>query len=164
MTRAWSASGEAATFDRLAPEPSDTVRLGRRFGRLSPDGAVILLEGGLGVGKTTFAQGVAEGCGVPGPVSSPTYNLVLHHDGRRPLVHADLYRLAGPAELETLDLEEIFAPAGLAVVEWPALVVDHATPPCAVVALSRQDGGRRISGRLIGKGWSALREALEAGA
>lgn len=150
-------------FDRLAPGPADTARLGRLFGRWSPDGAVILLEGGLGAGKTTFAQGVAEGCGVPGAVASPTYNLVLHHVGRRPLVHADFYRLAGPEELETLDLDEIFSPPGLAVVEWPELVANRATPPCAVVAVFREDGGRRIAGRLIGAGWLAVREGLEAG-
>jgi tRNA threonylcarbamoyladenosine biosynthesis protein TsaE len=163
VPRAGSVPGEAATFDRLAPGPADTARLGRLFGLSSPDGAVILLEGGLGAGKTTFAQGVAEGCGVPGPVSSPTYNLVLHHAGRRPFVHADLYRLADPGELETLDLDEIFSPPGLAVVEWPELVADRATPPCAVVVLVREGGGRRIAGRLIGAGWSAVREALEAG-
>lgn len=150
-------------FDCRAPGPADTVRLGRLFGRWSPDGAVILVEGGLGAGKTTFAQGVASGCEVPGPVSSPTYNLVLHHLGRRPFVHADLYRLAGPEELETLDLDEIFSPPGVAVVEWPELVADRATPPWAAVALVRENGGRRITGRLIGEGWSAVREALEAG-
>lgn len=163
MSRAGSVSEEAATFHRLAPGPADTARLGRLFGRSSPDGAVILLEGGLGAGKTTFAQGVAEGCGVPGPVSSPTYNLVLHHVGRRPFVHADLYRLAGSEELETVDLEEIFSPSGLAVVEWPELVADRATPPWAAITFVREDGGRRIAGRLVGAEWSEVREALETG-
>lgn len=162
MSRAGSVPEEAATFDRLAPAPADTARLGRLFGRSSPDGAVILLEGRLGTGKTTFAQGVAEGCGVTGPVSSPTYNLVLHHDGRRPLVHADFYRLAGAEELETLDLDEILSPPGLAVVEWPELVAGRASPPYAAVTLAREDGGRRITGRLVGGGWSAVRTALEA--
>ena len=101
MSRTGSVPGEGATLDRPAPAPADTRRLGRVFGRSSPDGAVLLVEGDLGAGKTTFAQGVAEGCGVAGPVSSPTYNLVLHHPGRRPFVHADFYRLAGPEELES---------------------------------------------------------------
>ena len=132
------------------------------FGRSSPDGAVLLVEGDLGAGKTTFAQGVAEGCGVAGPVSSPTYNLVLHHPGRRPFVHADFYRLAGPEELETVDLEEVLSPAGLAVVEWPELVPGRARPPYAVISLVRDGDGRRIAARLVGPGWSAVREALEA--
>lgn len=162
MSPTGSDPGEAATFDRLAPLPVDTLRVGSVFGRSSPDGAVILVEGALGAGKTTFAQGVARGCGVPGPVSSPTYNLVLHYAGRRPFVHADFYRLDGPAELETVDLEEVLSPTGLAVVEWPELVTGRARPPYAVVVLVREGSGRRIAGRLVGTGWSAVREALEA--
>lgn len=164
MSRTGSVSEEAAAFDRLAPGPADTLRLGRVFGRSSPGGAVILVEGGLGTGKTTFAQGVAQGCGVPGPVASPTYNLVLQYAGRRPFVHADFYRLADAAELETVDLEAVLSPAGLAVVEWPELVAERARPPYAVVALVREGDGRRIAGRLVGTGWSAVRDALEAGA
>ena len=162
MSRAGSVPGEGAAFDRPAPAPADTRRLGRVFGRSSPDGAVILVEGELGAGKTTFAQGVAEGCGVAGPVSSPTYNLVLHYPGRRPFVHADFYRLTGPEELETVDLEEVLSPAGLAVVEWPELVAGRARPPYAVISVVRDGDGRRIAARLVGPGWSAVREALEA--
>lgn len=146
---------------RLAPGPDDTGRLGRRFGELGPDGAVILLEGPLGSGKTTFAQGVAAGCGVVGPVASPTFNLVLHHEGRRPFVHADLYRLEGPDALETLDLEEILSPPGLACVEWPVLVAGLVRPPFAVVALAPTGTGRRIAVRLVGGGWSNLLQAFE---
>lgn len=147
-------------LEREAPGPEDTVRLGRRFGELAPDGAVLLLEGPLGSGKTTFAQGVAEGCGVAGHVASPTFNLVLHYEARRPFVHADLYRLEGPEELETLDLEEILSPAGLACIEWPELVAGLVRPPHAVVGFARVREGRRVTVRLAGEGWSALAAAL----
>ncbi len=124
---------------------------------------MILLEGPLGSGKTTFAQGVAAGCGVAGPVTSPTYNLVLHHEGRRPFVHADLYRLETPGDLETLDLEEILSPPGMACVEWPELVGGLVRPPYAVVTLAPEGTGRRIAVQLVGGGWSELLEALEGG-
>lgn len=154
---------EVFAFERFAPRPDDTERLGRRFGELGPDGAVILLQGPLGAGKTVFAQGVAAGCGVAGPVASPTYNLVLHHPGRRPFVHADLYRLHDPTELESLDLDEMLTPRGLACVEWPELVAGLVCPPWARIALAREGDGRRLAVRLVGRGWSDLVGAVESG-
>ncbi|MGH7570412.1 MAG: tRNA (adenosine(37)-N6)-threonylcarbamoyltransferase complex ATPase subunit type 1 TsaE [Gemmatimonadota bacterium] len=151
---------EVFAFERLVPTPDDTKRLGWRFGELGPDGAVILLEGPLGAGKTTFAQGVAAGCGVAGAVTSPTYNLVLHYEGRRPFVHADLYRLQDPSQLESLDLDEMLSPRGLACVEWPELVADLVRAPYAVIALAHEAGGRYLVGRLVGGGWSTLAQAL----
>lgn len=145
-----------------APETAATIGLGRRFGETAPDGAVLLLEGALGAGKTTFAQGVGTGCGVRDPIASPTYNLVLHYAGERPFTHVDLYRLDGPSELETLDLDEVLSSDGVTCIEWPTLVRDRTTPPRAVIALSRDpDGGRWIEGALEGEGWDATIAALE---
>ncbi len=154
---------DVVAFERFAPRPDDTERLGRRFGELAPDGAVILLQGPLGAGKTVFAQGVAAGCGVAGPVASPTYNLVLHHEGRRPFVHADLYRLRDRSQLESLDLDEMLSPRGLACVEWPELVAGLVRPPWALVVLARDRDGRHLAMRLLGRGWSDLVGVLESG-
>lgn len=162
MSRQRAAGPEVLSFERIAAGPDDTRRLGRSFGELAPDGAVLLLAGPLGAGKTTFAQGVAEGCGVEGPVGSPTFNLILHHTGARPFVHADLYRLQSPAELETLDLEEVLSPPGLACIEWPALVTELVEPPFATVELVPEGSGRRITARLAGSGWRSLLPVLEA--
>ncbi|MGH7550733.1 MAG: tRNA (adenosine(37)-N6)-threonylcarbamoyltransferase complex ATPase subunit type 1 TsaE [Gemmatimonadota bacterium] len=163
MAREDPVEPEVFTFERLAPGPADMKLLGQRFGELGPDGAVILLEGPLGAGKTTFAQGVAAGCGVAGPVASPTYNLVLHYNGRRRFVHADLYRLQDPAQLESLDLDEMLSPRGLACVEWPELVAGLVRPPYAMIALAREEHGQRLAGRLVGRAWMGLFEALESG-
>jgi tRNA threonylcarbamoyladenosine biosynthesis protein TsaE len=78
---------------------------------------VVLLGGGLGVGKTVFASGLAEGLGVDQPVLSPTFVLARHYDGLLPLVHADIYRVGSWGEIEDLELLPQAA-GGVLVVEW----------------------------------------------
>ena len=153
----------------IAPDAAATERLGRALGRAAPDRATILLDGPLGAGTTTLAQGVARGCGVDVPVASPTYNLVLHYHGRRPFTHVDLYRLADSAALATLDLDEILGGEGVTCIEWPALVRSAVVPPYVEItierAVSAELSDRRIAGRCVGDGWrKALDELHAAGA
>lgn len=98
--------------------PAATRRLGRKLGRLLVAGDVALLSGELGSGKTCLVQGVALGLGVKGPVTSKTFVLLGEYQGRLPLYHADLYRLAGVEEAEELALVE-YAGEGVLIVEWP---------------------------------------------
>jgi tRNA threonylcarbamoyladenosine biosynthesis protein TsaE len=97
----------------------DTHALGRQLGaRLAP-GRIVLLHGDLGVGKTAFVRGLAEGVGAdPDEVSSPTFTIVQEYRGRLPLYHADLYRLEAGPETEDLGLEECVASGGVLAVEW----------------------------------------------
>jgi tRNA threonylcarbamoyladenosine biosynthesis protein TsaE len=98
----------------------ETVELGERLaGGLYP-GAVVLLTGKLGAGKTTLAKGIARGLGAaePDEVSSPTFTLI-HEYGDPPRVyHVDLYRLDEAREAETLGLEELFEREAVVLVEW----------------------------------------------
>jgi tRNA threonylcarbamoyladenosine biosynthesis protein TsaE len=138
-----------------------TAAIGEALGRAAPEGALILLEGPLGAGKTTFSQGVGAGCGVRDPVTSPTYNLVLHYAGDRPFTHVDLYRLEDATQLETLDLEEAIGGSGVTCVEWPELLGDWLAPPLARVRISPEPGERRgIRGVLVGEGWEAALSLL----
>jgi tRNA threonylcarbamoyladenosine biosynthesis protein TsaE len=97
----------------------ETVDAARAFGRALSAGQVVLLFGDLGAGKTAFVRGLAEGLGIAADeVSSPTFTLVQEYrGGRLPLVHADLYRLNDPREVDDLGLDEIAADGVLAV-EW----------------------------------------------
>ncbi len=99
---------------------AETKRLAARLGRLAQAGDVIGLTGDLGAGKTCFVQGLAVGLGVPKDerVASPTFNIVLTHPGRLPLVHIDLYRLGSEGELAELGLDQLLAEGGVGAVEW----------------------------------------------
>jgi tRNA threonylcarbamoyladenosine biosynthesis protein TsaE len=141
----------------------ETAAIGEALGRTAPDGALILLEGPLGAGKTTFAQGVGAGCGVREPVTSPTYNLILRYAGERPFTHVDLFRLGDASELETLDLDAILGGSGVTCVEWPELLGDRHDTPFARVRIEPESGHagpRRIRCELAGERWEAAIAAL----
>ncbi len=133
--------------------------LGAAFGRLAPDGAVILLEGELGAGKTTFAQGVGLGCGVAGPIASPTFNLILEYGGRRHFTHVDLYRLTRTTDLDTLDIDAVLSGDGVTCVEWPTLIASRVATPVATLKFrvdSRNSDVREVDMSFRGDGWSGL--------
>jgi tRNA threonylcarbamoyladenosine biosynthesis protein TsaE len=119
----------------------------REFGRklaaeLRP-GAVVALTGDLGAGKTTLAGAIAEGLGVAGAVTSPTFTLINEYDGGRlPLYHFDVYRLAGPGvyeELENLGWEDYFYGKGVCVVEWADLIEEFIPQDALRVGITRTD-------------------------
>ena len=107
-----------------ALETLETTRaLGRLLARELPTGAILLLSGPLGAGKTSLVQGLAEGLGITEPITSPTFALAQHYpQGEPQLVHLDLYRLEQPASADELFLqeeEEASTTGALMAVEWP---------------------------------------------
>lgn len=106
-----------------AGSPQATRDVGLQLAPLLEPGDIVLIEGDLGAGKTTFVQGLAAGLGVTAPVLSPTFTLmrVLEcEDGRavRRLLHADLYRLDHLQEVVDLGLMELVDEDAVAAVEW----------------------------------------------
>jgi tRNA threonylcarbamoyladenosine biosynthesis protein TsaE len=88
-------------------------------GELPPDTA-LALHGDMGVGKTTFVQGLASGLGVRGQVTSPTFAIYSVYPGRvRKLVHLDAYRLESELQLEELLLDEFLTSPWCLAIEWP---------------------------------------------
>ena len=97
-----------------------TQAVARGLGERLRAGDLVILSGELGAGKTTFTQGLAEGLGVRGPITSPTFVIARVHPsvvGRAPLVHVDAYRLGSLAELDDLDLDASVEDS-VTVVEW----------------------------------------------
>ena len=97
----------------------ETEDAGTEFARSLAVGAVVLLSGPLGAGKTAFVRGMARGLGSnPGDVSSPTFTILHEYKGPHVLLfHADLYRLS-VREVDELGLDDVAA-EGILVVEWP---------------------------------------------
>lgn len=112
------------------PTADDTEALGSRLASDLRPGDVLVLSGGLGVGKTLFTRGLATGLGVEEAVTSPSFVLVREYrTGFMPIVHVDVYRLGSLNEFDDLDVFES-AREGVLIIEWgeaveSALGVDH---------------------------------------
>lgn len=101
----------------------ETFEIGKRIGSEAKPGSVYTLVGDLGVGKTVFTQGVAEGLGIEEPVNSPTFTIVqVYDDGRLPFYHFDVYRIGDESEMDEIGYEEYFYGDGVSFVEWANLV------------------------------------------
>ena len=96
-----------------------TRALATEFAAALPADVTLALHGDLGVGKTTFVQGLAEGFGVTDAVTSPTFTIFTLHRGARTLVHLDAYRLNQAAQLDALMLEDFLVTPYCLAVEWP---------------------------------------------
>jgi tRNA threonylcarbamoyladenosine biosynthesis protein TsaE len=129
--------------------PAGTRSLAAALARISRPGDVVLLVGGLGAGKTTFAQGFAEGLGVTGPVTSPTFTLVRQYRcnawGIRYLLHADLYRLDSLVEVADLGLAEQVEGDAVALVEWGDAAPEALGESALTVELGFDPGDKAVS-------------------
>ena len=104
---------------------AETRAIARELAAALPPDIVLALHGNLGVGKTTFVQGLAAGFGCPDPVTSPTFTIyTLHQGGRRTLVHLDAYRLDSGAQIDSLMLEDFLVSPYCLAVEWPEKIAD----------------------------------------
>ncbi len=120
--------------DRMTIETrneNETRALGARLGAAAAPGDVFILHGGFGAGKTTLVQGIAEGLGVQGPVTSPSFVIANEYEGRIPIYHLDLYRVEVMDSTTLEAIAEYFGCDGVCAVEWPdslpSDLVPHAT-------------------------------------
>lgn len=109
-----------AGFELTTKSVEETQQVGERLGALLQAGDVVALIGDLGSGKTTGIQGIAKGLGIdPSSVKSPTFVLLRDYPGPRVgMVHVDGYRLEGEPQAIWLDLEWVFSPKKVTVIEW----------------------------------------------
>jgi tRNA threonylcarbamoyladenosine biosynthesis protein TsaE len=123
--------------------PEETERLAGRLAAELTAGDVVLVEGELGSGKTTFVRGAARALGVEGPVTSPTYTIGHRYRGRVDVSHLDLYRFEGMSHAEWGDLEEYFEDA-VVFVEWPQAGAGFLPAEKARVSLQHAGEMRRL--------------------
>ncbi|MHC4339537.1 MAG: tRNA (adenosine(37)-N6)-threonylcarbamoyltransferase complex ATPase subunit type 1 TsaE [Planctomycetota bacterium] len=116
----------------------ETRAVGREVGSRLRVGDVILLDGELGSGKTTFVKGIAEACRVRATVRSPTFALMHRYRGDPDLVHVDLYRESEAMGLEDLDLDPE-AEGVIVAVEWPRGLSAYLWPGAPRVRLEHVD-------------------------
>ena len=130
----------------------ETFNLGKAIGQKVISGDIILLEGDLGAGKTTFTQGLANGMGVEEVVNSPTFVIVNEFlSGKLPLYHMDLYRLEDETQLYDIGFEEFVFGNGVSVIEWPEIALDFLPKEYTRIKIERASKGRHIQVTTIGK-------------
>ena len=105
-------------MEYITHSPAETEELGCRLGRTLRPGTVVAYFGGLGMGKTAFTRGLAQGLGCRGRVTSPTFTIVNEYDGPTPLFHFDMYRLPDADALFDIGWEDYLDRGGVCAVEW----------------------------------------------
>ena len=101
----------------------DTYEIGKKIGQEAVPGQVICLYGNLGVGKTVFTKGLADGLGITEPIQSPTFTIVREYEeGRLPFYHFDVYRIGDIEEMEEIGYDDYFFGNGVCMIEWAELI------------------------------------------
>ncbi len=105
---------------------TETIKLGNKFAKGLNPKSIVLLQGPIGAGKTSFVQGIAEGLGISEDITSPTFALSHHYSsGIIPLIHIDLYRIEDSLmakEFLSAEEEEANQNKAIMVIEWPELI------------------------------------------
>ncbi len=101
----------------------ETYELGLRIGQAAVAGQVYTMVGDLGVGKTVFSQGLADGLEIAEPICSPTFTIVqVYEEGRLPFYHFDVYRIGDISEMDEIGFEDYVYGDGVSLIEWANLI------------------------------------------
>jgi tRNA threonylcarbamoyladenosine biosynthesis protein TsaE len=143
--------------------PEATRAVAAALGPLLEPGDVVSLVGDLGAGKTAFAQGLAAGLGVEGPVTSPTFTIVQEYEGRIPVAHVDVYRLDTVQDLYDLGFDELIDDGRVTIVEWGDLIAQALPADRLVVRIEpgAADTERVLEFAFHGARWLGRREVIE---
>lgn len=127
----------------------ETQKLGFEFGSKATPGTVIALIGDLGVGKTVFTKGFAQGLGIKEDVVSPTFTILeTYESGRLDLYHFDVYRIGDVEEMEEVGFDDYVYGNGVSLIEWAGLIEDI-MPKGTFVVNIKKDLSKGLDYRLI---------------
>ena len=117
----------------------ETKNLAKNLAKELPVGTIVALIGDLGSGKTTFAQGFAEGLDIFESIVSPTFKLVSEYDGEKcKLIHVDTYRLDGIEDFLNICGEDIITtPGAIILIEWADKIIDILPPDTVQINFQR---------------------------
>ena len=119
-----------------------TIGIAKEFAQSLQPNDVVIIQGGLGVGKTHFTKGLAAYFDIKQvQVQSPTYAVVHEYVGQITLYHFDLYRLKSPNELQEIGFEEYLFNGGICIIEWPELALSFVSDDWWVVDIERSNNG-----------------------
>ncbi|KYC83102.1 tRNA (adenosine(37)-N6)-threonylcarbamoyltransferase complex ATPase subunit type 1 TsaE [Heyndrickxia sporothermodurans] len=146
-------------YEWLSKGPDDTSSFAQKLAIKLKAKDVLLLEGDLGAGKTTFTKGIALGLGIRRNVSSPTFTIIKEYQGNLPLYHMDVYRLQDSNE--DLGFDEYFEGDGVTIVEWAHVIEDQLPTEYLSISIYRLgDVERKFELKPVGKRYELLCEEL----
>lgn len=120
-------------------DAEQTEKIGAQLAPILEPNDVLLLDGDLGAGKTTFTKGLAKGLGIKRYVKSPTFTIIHeYHEGRMPLYHMDVYRLEDGGG-DDLGWDEYFFGGGVSVIEWSQYIRDYLPDDYLKLKIARND-------------------------
>ena len=127
----------------------DTRDFAKELAKNAKSGDVFAVIGDLGVGKTAFTKGFADGLGISEPITSPTFTIVqVYESGRLPLYHFDVYRIGDVSEMDEIGYEDYFYGEGVSVMEWADLV-EPILPDDVTVITMEKDLSKGVDYRKI---------------
>ncbi len=125
----------------ISNSPEETVSFGENYAKTINNGAVVVLNGEMGAGKTVFCKGVAKGLGIEEEILSPTYAYMNDYSGK--LYHFDCYRLQSGAQAEGLGLTDYFYAGGICVIEWAENIKEVLPENYKTVTIEKLEEGKR---------------------
>lgn len=146
-------------YEIISNNPETTYSIGKQVGQLLEPNDLLLLEGDLGAGKTTFTKGLAAGLEIKKNVNSPTFTIIKEYKGRLPLFHMDVYRIEDA--FEDLGFDEYFECGGVTVIEWAHMIKEQLPDEHLTVFIYHKgDERRKIVFHPQGKRYEAICEEL----
>src|SRR5690625_1699021 len=138
-----------ATYKFISHSEEETKEIASFLATYLQAGDVVTLEGNLGVGKTTFTKGLAQGLEIKRAITSPTFTIIKEYRGKLPLYHMDAYRLEYSEE--DIGFDEYFYGDGISVVEWANFIEDYLPNEYLIVTIERKEMDTRAI-QFISKG------------